>query len=140
MLELSKIIHFLSFSVGIGGGVANMIIGMAAASAPAGAGPALGQIRGRIGRASAIALLLLWITGIHMVYAVYGGWSGLTPMVWAKLAFVVVLTMAAIGLQTMGIRSVRTGTPPPAGPMAVLGVVALVASVAALVLAVVAFG
>lgn len=139
MLELARIVHFLSFSIGIGIGVAGMVIGMRARAAPAEMRPVLGRIQMVLGRTSFVAVVLLWVTGFYMVYAVYGGWGGFGTLLWLKIAAVVVLTACSIALQVNAIRAMRAGTPPPAKRMAKLGATATTSAVVALVLAVLAF-
>lgn len=138
MFETLKIIHFLSLAVGIGGGAANGIIGARMAAAPDAAKPVLGGITGLIGRLSAGALALLWITGIALVLMT-GGFAAMPTFFWVKLAFVVVLTLVSIRLQMLSIRAARSGTPPPMKTMAQLGRFASVNSILIVVFAVVAF-
>lgn len=80
MIVLLKIVHFLALSVGVGGAAANLI-GMPVLKAAE--GPArmpLAKAQRFVGQAAAISLVLLWLSGVAMVYAIYGGWGALPAM------------------------------------------------------------
>ncbi|PQO23035.1 hypothetical protein C2I36_10045 [Rhodobacteraceae bacterium WD3A24] len=138
MLETLKIIHFLSFAVGIGGGVASLLAGLAMRTAGGGA-PALAGLQRRLGRASAVAIVLLWITGVWMLYAVYGGWGGMSGWFWIKIVAVVGLTAVSARMQWLSITAQRSGTPPAPRIMAGLGAAANLLAIAAVIIAVIAF-
>ncbi|MCI5077353.1 hypothetical protein [Oricola sp.] len=139
MLIFTKIIHFLSFSVGIGGGVAAMLAGIRAKGAPADAVPLLRSLQKTLGRLSFGAIVLLWVTGIVLVYAARGGWGELNVVFWLKILAVIVLTAASLTGQYYGLTAARRD-PAVMGPrMAKIGMTASTAGVAALILAVLAF-
>jgi len=133
ILAILKIIHLMSMGVGFGGGIANAIVAMTAAPKD----PALGgAISMRIGRISALALALLWISGYFLVTTQMDGWSGLPLLFWVKILAVAVLTGCAVLLQ---IRSLRPG-PGLAALAKKLGPVMLGCSALAIILAVSLFG
>lgn len=139
MLLLMKLIHVLGFSVGVGGGAAGMVVGIRAASATAEAKAALAGVQRTIGRMAFAAIVLLWLTGLYLLYAVHGGWTDLPPLFWVKFAFVLVLTAAAIAQQWLGLR-VRTGQGAPSARLrAGLGMAGSTAAVLAVIFAVYAF-
>lgn len=139
MLVLAKILHFLGFSVGIGGGVAGMLAGIRARGASAEVVPVLRGLQKTLGRISFAAIVILWLSGIYMVYAVKGGWAGLGAAFWLKMAAVVVLTAASLTAQYYGLTAARRD-PAVMGPrMAKIGMTASGSAVLALILAVVAF-
>ena len=139
MIEFLKIVHFLSLAVGIGGGVANGVIGAKAARAAAEVRPVLGGISGLIGRLSGAALILLWLSGIALVYLATNGWSTLAAAFWVKLAFVVVLSAISLYLNLLVMRAQKTRTPPPAATMKRLGQIGGMCSVFIVISAVIAF-
>lgn len=139
MLVFLKIIHFLSLSVGIGGGVANSIIGARAARVEPSVRPVLGAVSGLIGKISFGALVLLWLTGIAMVFVAYGGWADLGAAFWVKIVFVAALTALSITLNMLVMRAERTRTPPPAARMKRLGQLAGLCSIIIVISAVIAF-
>lgn len=139
IVESLKVLHFAAFSVGIGGGLAGLMAGLRARAADPGARPALGALQRFLGRASAVSVLILWASGIALVYQLPGGWSALPPLFWAKFAAVVALTGVAASTQWLVYRGMRGGRAPGPATMLRLGVAANVLAPAALVLAVLAF-
>lgn len=132
MLAILKIVHFLALAAGLGGGIANAVIGATAArKAPEVAGP----LQLRIGRVSFVALVLLWITGLWMAF----GWHGVGTLglwFWVKMLAVLALTAAAVAAQ-LAIRNPGPGTP---ARMRTLGQIMLAASTLAVIFAVLALG
>ncbi len=109
MLEILKIIHFLSLAVGIGIGVSNMVLGIRAAAAE---GPAIGALRGTqgaLGRISFIAILLLWITGLWLWFGYHD--TEASPLFIAKIVFVLVLTAASLDMNIKGRKAAGSGPP-----------------------------
>ena len=139
MLTFWKLLHTLALVVGVGGGVANLIAmgRMQAAEGPAKA--AISGVMRRIGMAAALGLVLLWISGIALIYALYGGWAGLPLLFWVKIAAVVALTVVSGVAQGLTLRGMARQTPPPPALMARLGRAGPVLALAATVLAVLAF-
>ena len=140
MDELLKIIHFLSFSVAIGAGVANLTLGARLASFPSEAMPPLGGFRLFLGKLSTIGLVLLWITGILMVAATNGTSAFESPTFLLKIAAVIVLTIFSIMANLTVSQAKKAGTPPDASRMKQLGIGSQAMAVLAIILAVFAFG
>lgn len=140
MVELLKIIHFLSFSVAIGAGVANLTLGARLASFPSEAMPPLGGFRLFLGKLSTIGLVLLWITGILMVAATNGTSTFESPTFLLKIAAVIVLTIFSIMANLTVSQAKKAGTPPDASRMKQLGIGSQAMAVLAIILAVFAFG
>ena len=138
MIVLAKIIHFLSFSVGIGGGVAAMLAGIRAKGAAAEAVVVLRGMQKTLGRISFAAIVLLWLTGIYLVYA-HGGTDGFGIAFWLKMLAVLVLTAASLTGQYFGLTAAKRD-PAVMGPlMAKIGMTGSASAVTALILAVIAF-
>jgi hypothetical protein len=133
-----KILHFLAFSIGIGGGLANMLAGMIGKRSDAAAKPALGKLQARIGLASALALVVLWITGVWLIVARYPQIGALPLSFWLKMAAVLALTAAAGKLQLNALAAGQAGTPPPPSQKW-LGMLATFFAVLAVVFAAIAF-
>ncbi len=139
MFDILKIIHFISFSIGIGGGIANAILGAKMAGLEPEAAAKIGLAARLIGRLSFGGLILLWITGLAMLSLAYDGWSGLPVTFWLKIAFVVVLTIAASFAQLLVLGAQLKGRPPSPASMAKLGMIVTGSAVVAVILAVIAF-
>ncbi len=133
-----KIIHFLSFSAGIGVGVASMVLGIRAARAE---GPAIGALRsasGALGRIGLGAIILLWVTGVWMMASFHRG--SLDGLFLVKIGFVVVLTGLSLDLNIKGARAARGGAPVDPGYAKRSGMIMGAMSLLALVTAVLVFG
>ncbi|MDW4550411.1 hypothetical protein R5H32_13700 [Defluviimonas sp. D31] len=133
MIAILKIVHLLALSVGLGGGVATLIVRWTAAKAD----PALGgRIALRISRAGFLAVLVLWATGIALATRAEADGLTLGLFFWLKIAAAVVLTGAMLTLQ---VRALRPG-PEVAALARLLSPLMLGASTLAVVFAVLAFG
>ncbi|MDU8927151.1 hypothetical protein RXV86_07125 [Alisedimentitalea sp. MJ-SS2] len=133
------IIHFIAFSFGIGGGITNMIIGKRIGQADEALQRNLAGIADMIGRLVAIAVLLLWLTGIALVYLSWGGWSGLPSLFWVKVAAVLVLSVCLILIKRTVAQANRSGSAPDEARIAPLSLMANLSGLIALVLALVSF-
>lgn len=133
------VIHFLALAVGIGGGAASAVAaGIAKSSEPAGA-MAIGKVQSKVGDVGFVALIVLWLTGIWMVFSVYGGFSGVPDGFSTKMIGVVGLTIAVAGMQVVKRRAMAAGSPPSANTMEWLGRLALVSAIFTITFAVLTF-
>ncbi|MTJ05802.1 MAG: hypothetical protein FH759_14065 [Sediminimonas qiaohouensis] len=132
-------LHYLAFSLGIGGGIAGMLAGRMAARAASETRPTLGRLQRRLGQISALSIVILWVTGVWLIHGRYGGLSPLPWLFWAKIVAVVALTICAAWIQALSLRAWRRETPPPAARMARLSKLANLFALLALGLAVAAF-
>ncbi|MCG6882875.1 MAG: hypothetical protein LJE62_03865 [Silicimonas sp.] len=131
MFALLKIVHFLALAIGLGGGIANAIVGAKITSRD----PAMGApVQKLIGRLSFGALILLWVTGLWMLFGYYG-FSDLSLWFWVKI-------LAALGLTAAGVTAqlamLKPGPETPA-KMKKLGMIMTGAATLAVILAVLAF-
>ena len=109
MPEILKIIHFLSLAAGIGVGVANMVIGIRAATAEGLVIGALRGTQGALGRISFIAILLLWVTGLWLWFGYHD--TAASPLFIAKIIFVLILTAASLDMNIRGMKAAKSGPP-----------------------------
>ena len=100
---------------------------------------ALAGILEMVAPMSAVALIVLWLTGIALVYAIYGGWSGLCALFRADVAAVAGLTGTSATAQVLMMRTRRGNGPPPAAILPKLGRAGMVFALASVVLAMLAF-
>lgn len=129
MLTTIKIIHYLSFAIGIGGGAANLVIAMTVGPEA----PKLAGLTGkRLSRVSFSSIVLLWITGVWL--ATLGGWS-YGPVFWVKMLAVVAMTVFAITVQVM-LLNPKPDTPQK---LKTLGKLVLGSAVLSVILATIAF-
>jgi uncharacterized membrane protein len=133
------VIHFIAFCIGIGGGITNMVIGKQIGQAGEALQRNLGEVADIIGRLIAIAVILLWVTGISLIYLSWGGWSGLPGLFWAKVAAVLVLSVCLLVIKRTVAQANRSGTAPEEAKITPLSLIANLSGLAALVLALVSF-
>mgnify|MGYP000081723161 FL=1 len=139
MIAFVKFLHFWALAIGIGGGMANMLAAPIARAADPAAKPFLAKLQRRIGQMGAGAILVLWITGIWLVAALYPALGGLPLLFWAKIAAVVVLTYFSARGQILSLRAMRGGPAPDPSVMRKIGMGGAASALAALALAVAAF-
>ena len=139
MLELLKIIHFLSFSVAIGAGVANQITGLKLAGVAPEAMPKVGALRLSLGKVTTHGLILLWLTGTALIALTHGAAVFQNLAFLAKFAVVLILTIISVMANLTIAQARNTGTPPDAVRMKKLGIAGLSMAILALILAVIAF-
>ncbi|MCM2563506.1 hypothetical protein M8756_15300 [Lutimaribacter sp. EGI FJ00015] len=133
MVIFLKFLHFAALALALGGGVANIVLGRQLATAEGAAKPVVTAAQRTLARVSALSLLVLWVTGIGLVYAYYGGWSGFGTAFWGKIAVAAILTVNMGVAQHLMSHARKSGTPPPkavramglAGPVLLLVIVAL---------------
>jgi len=82
--------------------------------------------------------VILWITGLALVWGKWGGFGSLPGMFWVKLAFVITLTVV-IGLIHQAYAALRRGDASAAARLPKLGPAAGVSSVLAVLFGVLAF-
>lgn len=138
MFEVLKIIHFLSFSVAIGAGVSNLVLGTRLASFPPQAMPPLGGFRLLLGKLSTIGLVLLWLTGLSMI-ASANGMAVNSTLFALKITAVVGLTILSIIANMTVAKAKKVAAPPDANLMKRLGLGSQAFAILALMLAVFAF-
>lgn len=130
MLLTLKTLHLLGLVLGLGFGLANIVIMQRLPATAEAMRPALMQLQKLNSRIAFAGVILLWVSGLWLYYAKYAG-TGLGGAFHAKLALVVVLTVLAAYAQWL---LLRAGSPPPANIMRMIGrtVPALAAGAAAL--------
>ncbi|QKV18441.1 hypothetical protein [Oricola thermophila] len=140
MIVIAKIIHFLCFTAGVGGGIAAALVGARAKGAGPDTAPVLRGIQRTLGRIGFGAVILLWLSGIYLVHAIHGGWTGLGTVFWLKIVAVAVLTAASVTGQYIALTAARRDMTAMGPRMALIGMTATLAAITALILAVIAFG
>lgn len=136
---LFKILHYLAFSVAIGGGVANMILGIRASKVAEAAQHLRGAQR-VIGMGALLALALLWITGLAMWMGSYAGTGPLGSSFQVKMTAAILLTVFSGYSFIRGYRAVRGGPPVSPKTARLIGATTLALAVLAVTTAVMTFG
>jgi hypothetical protein len=138
MNDFLLIVHFIGLMMGAAGGMGSMIVGRAALKAsPEGAG-ALRALGPRLAKLSAAGIILMWITGVIMVWSVYGGLDNLPGAFWIKFIFVLTLSAAAIVIE-LAYAQMKAGNRAAAARLPMAGPVAGLSAFLAVIFAVIAF-
>jgi hypothetical protein len=137
MNAILLILHFLGLAAGLSAPIGNTIVMRLIRAAPADA-PVLGKIPPMLARVGHTGLALLWLTGIIMVWTIYGGPQNMPAAFWWKLACVVLVTIA-VGLIDMTLKAIRSGDRAKAARLPILGAAAGGFTVLAVIFAVIAF-
>jgi uncharacterized membrane protein len=135
---LFKILHYLAFSVAIGGGVANMILGIRA-SKNAESAPHLRGAQRAIGTGALLAIALLWATGLSMWVGTYGVDAKLGGSFHIKLTAATLLTLLSGYAFVRGRNAAKGGAPLAPKTARLIGATTLALAVVAVTTAVMTF-
>jgi hypothetical protein len=137
MNQILLILHFFGLAAGLSASIGNIIVMRLIRAAPADA-PVLAKVPPALAPVAHVGLGLLWLTGLIMVWTVYGGPQNLPTAFWWKLACVIVVTIA-VGMIDMTMRAVRAGDRAAAARLPKFGMAAGGFTVLAVIFAVIAF-
>jgi len=131
-------LHFFGLMLGSAGGMGSAVIMRRAMSMPADQAQTVRSLGPLLAQVSAAGLVLLWLTGIVLVFT-HGGIANMPGLFWAKLLFVVVVTVV-VGLVHMTYAQIRrTGNAALGKRLAMLGPASGAATLLAVLFAVYAF-
>ena len=131
------ILHFFGLGAGFAASIGNFTVMQLIQAAP-GDAPVLGKVPPVLARVGQVGLGVLWITGIIMVWSIWGGPGNLSWAFWVKLLCVILLTGIAIFLD-ITIKRVRAGDTSIAARLPLFGRIAGGLLVLVVVFAVIAF-
>jgi hypothetical protein len=138
MNQILLFLHFLGLMLGATGGFGSaMIMRRTLGMTPEAARP-LRELGPMLANVSGAGLLLMWATGLIMVWSAWGGFGALPGLFWLKFLFVLTLTAAAAAIH-MTYREIRGGNVAAAARLPKLGPMAGVSSLLAVLFAVFAF-
>jgi hypothetical protein len=103
------ILHLLGFGAAVAASIGNFVILRLVAEAPADR-PVLAKVPPRLLRVGQGGLGLLWLTGLIMLWTIFGGPQNVPSTFWfsSKILFVILVTIA-VGLAGMTLRRVQAG-------------------------------
>ena len=130
--------HIIGLMMGAGGGFGSMITQREALKRSAEQAAVLRSLGPALASFSFIGLILMWVSGIALVYLKHGGFGALPQMFWIKFIFVSTLTIAAIATQVL-YAQVKAGKTIAATRVPVFGQIAGISSLLAVIFAVLAF-
>jgi hypothetical protein len=138
LTQLLLVLHFLGLAMGLSASIANFVMmGVIAKAAPA-ERPVLGRFLPAMSRVGRVGLVLLWLTGLTLLYTRWGGFGFVPWQFHVKLTAVVVLTVI-VGYMHLLERKIRTGDTSAAARMPTLGRIGSAFALVAIIFAVLAF-
>lgn len=138
MIDFILAAHIIGLMMGAGGGFGSMISQREALKRPADQAAVLRSIGPALANFSMIGLILMWVSGLALVFLKYDGFAGLPPMFWVKFVFISTLTLAAVATHVL-YGQVRGGNVAAATRLPVFGQIAGMSSLLAVIFAVLAF-
>lgn len=138
LTDITLFLHLGGLMLGAGGGFGSAVVmGLASTIPPERAGP-VRSVGPALAQLSLIGLVFMWVTGVALVFMKYGGFAALPLYFWAKMLFVLSLTVAAFAIE-MTYAAVKRGDTAAAARLPALGPWAGLSSVLAVLCAVLAF-
>lgn len=107
MNQILIILHLLGLGGAVSTSVGNMVVMRLVGAAP-GDAPILGKVPQVLIRVGQTALAILWLTGIIMVWTVYGGPANMPALFWVKFVLVLGVT-AGLVMVSLTLKAVRDG-------------------------------
>lgn len=138
MQETLLILHFLGLAMGLTVPFSNIVMAGLIAKAQPSERPILGRFPFAVAAVGNIGLALLWTTGPALLFAKYGGFSGVPWQFHAKLAAVIVLTLG-VGFIHMNKRKALAGDTAAMARIQNTAKLTMVSALTALVFAVLTF-
>lgn len=139
MNNILLFLHFVGLAMGFAGGIGSAVTMRFAGGASAEGAAALKRLPPVFANISAYGLLILWVTGLILIWSVYGGPQNLPDLFWLKIVFVLLLTVLA-GLQHATYAKIRrTGNAALGTRLKVLGPASGLSALLAMAVAVFTF-
>ncbi len=139
MNQLLLFLHFVGLMLGAAGGFSSAVIMRRALAMPADEAKVVRGLGPLLARVSAVGLVLLWATGLILVWSKFDGLASLPQLFWVKAVFILSLT-ALTGLIHRTYAEIRRGNVALAARLPKLGPMAGISSLLAVLFAVLAFG
>jgi hypothetical protein len=132
-------LHFFGLMLGAAGGLSSGILMRRALTMPPEQAQTVRSLGPLLANVSAIGLVLLWVTGLILVWSKWNGLGSLPTLFWVKFVFVVTLTLAAGAVHMTYAEIRRTGNVALGKRLAMLGPAAGLSSLLAVLFAAFAF-
>lgn len=132
-------LHFFGLMLGAAGGMASGIIMRRALAMPPEQAQTVRSLGPMLAHVAGAGLVLMWITGVIMVWSKWDGLGSLPTLFWVKFVFVAILTLSTGAVDMTYAQIRRTGNKALAARLAVLGPVSGIAATLAVLFAAFAF-
>jgi hypothetical protein len=114
-------LHFFGLMLGAAGGLGSGILMRRALTMAPEQAQTVRSLGPLLANVAAVGLVLLWATGLILVWTKWNGLGSLPGLFWVKFVFVVTLTVSAIGVHLTYAEIRRTGNKALASRLAMLG-------------------
>jgi hypothetical protein len=138
MNEVLLFLHLVGLMLGAAGGFASAVIMRRALVLPADEAKAVRGLGPILANVSLTGLIVMWATGLILVWSKWGGVGSLPDMFWVKAIFILSLTVMT-ALIHMTYAEIRKGNPAAAAKLPKFGPMAGVSALLAVLFAVIAF-
>lgn len=138
VIDILLAAHIIGLMMGAGGGFGSMISQREALKRSADQAAVLRSIGPALASFSFVGLIVMWITGLALVFLKYGGFGALPQMFWIKFIFITTLTLAAVATQVL-YGQARAGNSIAATRVPAFGQIAGISSLLAVIFAALAF-
>ena len=138
MNEALLFLHFFGLMLGAAGGFASAVIMRRALVLPADDARAVRGLGPILANVSLTGLVVMWATGLILVWSKWGGIASLPDMFWVKAIFIASLTVMT-GLIHLTYAEIRKGNPAAAAKLPKFGPMAGISALLAVLFAVLAF-
>jgi uncharacterized membrane protein len=109
-IRVLLVLHFLGLAMGFAAGFGNMVMAGLMAKASPDERRVLSRFPPAIARVGDVGLVLLWLTGLTLVFHKWGGFGSMPGLFHAKLTTVVLMTLA-IGFIHSQAKGIAAGDP-----------------------------
>ena len=133
------VLHLLGFGAAVASSVGNLIILRMVAESPADR-PVLAKVPPRLARVGQSGLGLLWLTGLIMLWTMFGGPQNVPSTFWfsSKIVFVIVVTVVVV-MADITLKRIRAGNLALVRQLPIYGIVMAVLLLLVVICAVLAF-
>ena len=138
MNQVILFLHLVGLMLGAAGGFASAVIMRRALAMPADEAKVVRSLGPILAKVSLAGLVLMWATGLILVWSKYEGLASLPQMFWVKAVFILSLTVVT-GIIHMTYGEIRKGNVALAARLPKLGPMAGVSALLAVLFAVLAF-
>lgn len=136
--DILLMLHFLGLAMGLAGGFGNLVMSRLMAQAKPSDAMVLARFPPAIVRVSDTGLVLLWVTGIILIFSKYSGPGAMPGVFWIKIVAVVALT-GLVGFMHSLMARAKKGDAAARRLMPKVGLFAMLSALLAIVFAVLAF-
>lgn len=138
MNKVLLILHFIGLALGFSVSVSNIVMSGLIAKAPPNEKPVLARFLPVMSHVGSVGLLLLWVTGLTMLFTKWNGFGGMPWQFHVKITAVVLLTLT-VGFIHRLQKQARLGDPSAPAKLPTFGKFATLFALTALIFAVLTF-